>query len=70
MPSKNCKWCLCELEDYARPGGECSNCWEIRKRCQGNPRVGLLIAMSIGQEFLLEMVKKCKGAVFPKEKPQ
>lgn len=55
----HCKWCLCELEEYAHPGGECANCWEIRKRCQGNPRVGLLIAMTIGQEYLLEMIKEC-----------
>ena len=50
----HCKWCLCEVWGTT----ECTNCWEIRKRCEGNPRVGLLIAMHIGQEFLLKMIRE------------
>ena len=54
----HCKWCLCELEKYARPGGECANCWEIRRRCQRNPEVGLLIAVTIGRKYLLKLLRE------------
>lgn len=60
--STHCKWCLCKLKNYARPGGECANCWEIRKRCENSPKVGLLIAISIGQDCLARMIKEASTA--------
>lgn len=57
----HCTWCGKELDKRYQPGGECAYCWELRMRCNHNPKVALRIAMQEAEKHLTRLRAERKG---------